>query len=295
MSTESVQTFESSAQSSSSASPANCEFGIKIEMALSKYNFRNDPEHPDRPIRPQAWRMKITVLEVNNIDPEIFIYNMGDLDPEEGTKRKFFQNIASPTDIVEYPIGAPLAGETPAFFRLASIDFVHRSLDVLDTTWDEIKNDITELIDASARLCELEAPETFSAGILDSDTEETEVSDTEGSEAGEDSSEVPVCPTDDIVQVEITESTDPEFPVGTLLNEVGSVNEDCQRTWQAVGSVSGYSMTLTTSLLTHTAVLLIDTGDQEVQDQVGLSDNYGAMLHYAYSATQEHSISISGS
>ena len=145
---ETAQDFESSAQSSSSADPASCEFGIKLAMALSQYNFRNDPEHPDRPIRPTAWRMKVTVVEVNNIDPEIFVYNLGDLDPEEGSQRKLFQSVASPTDLVEYPIGAPLANQSPAFFRLSSIDFVHRSLDALDATWDEIKADVTRQAEA---------------------------------------------------------------------------------------------------------------------------------------------------
>ena len=289
---ETAQDFESSAQSSSSADPASCEFGIKLAMALSQYNFRNDPEHPDRPIRPTAWRMKVTVVEVNNIDPEIFVYNLGDLDPEEGSQRKLFQSVASPTDLVEYPIGAPLANQSPAFFRLSSIDFVHRSLDALDATWDEIKADVTELIEASARLCELEPQETFTAGTLESD--ETEDEEEAGSSYDPGSSIGIDCPDDDYTEVEITDSNDPEFPVGTVLSEIAPPAGTCYRKWQVAGAVAGYTMTLTTCLRTHRVWLVIATGGDDATDQVGLSDEYKAVLHYAYSPTQEHSISIAG-
>lgn len=286
------QAFSSSAVSSSSASPANCEFGIKLQMSISKYNFENDPEHPQRPIRPTAWRMEIVVLEVNNLPPEIFVYNQGDLDPEEGTKRNWFQNVASPTDLIEYPVGAPLAGETPQFFRLASVDMVHRSLDVLDATWAAIKADVAELVEASARLCELEVKEVAVIGTFPMPEPEP-VPEPESS--SDSSSIVPEpCPDDDITMIEIQESTDPEFPAGTLLAPASGPDAECWRTWTMV-SVGGYTLTLRTNARTHRVELSINTGTETVTDEEGLSFTYGAMLNYAYGSTQEHSIRITGS
>ena len=82
---ESSQSYASSNSSSSSASPAGCEFGVRLLMEMSRYSFVNDPEHPQRPIRGEAWRMRITVTEVNNIDPNIFVYNMVTWIPKPGS------------------------------------------------------------------------------------------------------------------------------------------------------------------------------------------------------------------
>ena len=200
--------------------------------------------------------------------------------------------MASPVDLVEYPIGQPL-NETPAFFRLSSIDMVHRNLDVLDATWAAIKSDVTELVDSSARLCELEVKEEVAIGTLP----ELPVADPPAGESSEFSGSsgsggAATCPEDAVDALQIVESTDPEFPAGMLLAPLG-IDANCVRSWEAT-SGNGYVLTLRTCLLTHVVLLRIEYGDQLVTGLAGMSHIYGAMLPYAYDSTHEHSIRIAG-
>jgi hypothetical protein len=278
--------FSSSATSSSSASPADCEFGIKLLMEMSEYTF---PEE-DRPIRRQSWRMRITVVEVNNIDPNIFVYNLGVSDAESGEKRKLFQNIASPVDLIEYAAGAPVDNTSPQFFRLSSVDMIHRNANVLQQTWDDIKVDVEDLIQNSAFLCEVEPGEEFTAGVLPYDPPVPPVPPYPSSE----SSEAPEpCPVDPVATIEITSSNDPDFPTGTLLNPTAgpTPSPDCERTWEATSGSK--VITLVTSLTLNQVLLTIKEGAVVLAtSEDGLSAEYGAIICYAYNPAQEHTIEI---
>ena len=290
----SSQDFEATSESSSSASPADCVFGIKLQMSVAPYT---SPEG-ETPVRPQAWRMRIIVVEVNNIDPNIFVYTQGDPDAETGLRRKYFQSVASPTDLVEYPDSAP-SGTSPQFFRLASIDMVDRKLTVLEAAWQAITEDVTLLIENAARLCELDVSETFTAGTLestDSDSDGTSLPDA-GSSAGDQE-----CPVDLFGVVEIEASDDPIFPVGTVLADEGAPSlslpadypEECSRQWGVDSATPGYSLTLVTNLATNTVELTVTTPTGTVTAESGLSDDYRAVIYYSYGAGQDYSIEISG-
>ena len=87
---------------------------------------------------------------------EIFVYQRLLIGIGGGADQ--FTNVASPADILEYPISAPLSAEVP-FFRLNYADLVFRNLNLADTAWAGIKGDVNELIQTLTYFEQLEVQE----------------------------------------------------------------------------------------------------------------------------------------
>jgi len=97
------------------------------------------------PGRTQAYRMVATITEADGIDKNLFLYHRMTLEPVSGTTGDFFRKIASPTDIEEYPVGAPDPQSPLPFYRLDSVDMLFRSADLLNETWEMMLADLREL------------------------------------------------------------------------------------------------------------------------------------------------------
>lgn len=88
--------------------------------------------------RTQAYRIKITVTQACDMPEEIFVYS---LLPDNSIK---FENVASPNDLLEYPVGAPNSNERP-YFRLPYADLLFRNADMCVDAAMGIANDALEL------------------------------------------------------------------------------------------------------------------------------------------------------
>lgn len=135
---------------SSSNNPQDCRFGIELTKELNTYNVVG---------RPQAWRMKITVTDYFNVDPNIFMFMRTGIDALTGEPQAAFQCVASPTDMEETPAGIPAepeegSSDSPVlFFRLPEVDLISRNQAILEETWNLIVKDRDELIRTLEHMC----------------------------------------------------------------------------------------------------------------------------------------------
>lgn len=269
-------------ESSSSASPADCNFGIELTRYVSTYNVSG---------RPQAYRMRIEVTRYNNVDPNLFVYKRHAPDPDTEAYRDTFEAVASPLDFEELPVGNPREGDAQPYFRLAEVDLMTRNRALLDETWAAILRDRDELIRTLTYTCELSLDTVSPGGVFPA--EETTPTPTPPPVVPESSSGTPAaCPADTFVGLEIVKSKDPDFPEGSVLVESGiATPPDCTRTWELTGAVSGKILTIVTSMLDHTFTLSLD-GVQ--QDTGGISDLYWGFAFYEHAPDQEYTMRFEG-
>lgn len=254
-----VRDFEGS--SSSSGTPASCVFGLELTKEVSTYNIPN---------RTQAWRLKVTVTDCNNVDPNIFMYLRGPGNTETEERIDAFQAVCSPVDLEEYPAGEPL-DTGPSFFRVAEVDLLSRSRTLLEETWNAIVSDVEELIQTLVSICELQHADVVRIGTFDSDDEaDGEPQEPEGE--GDSISEFE-CPEDLYTELRVTESNDPEFPVDAVFVETGSCGgpPSCDRSWECASLSTGHVMKITTSIVNHEFVAYFD--DEEM-DSGKVADGY---------------------
>jgi hypothetical protein len=225
--------------------------------------------------------MTVTVTDYNNVDPNIFLYQriaaVNDSEDDQDT----FVGICSPVDLEDYPASAPASSSTdPAYFRMADIDIVVRSRTLMDNLWQQIVNDVDELVDTIAGICELGDPVVVEFGTLATSSS----SSSSSSAAADESASSATCAADAYTSIEITASDDPEFPDGAVFTEVGvqSGPPDCARVWQLAGAVTPtLTMRVTTSIAMHTFVLeLIESSVATEVDSGGLADGYKALFFY---------------
>ena len=100
--------------------------------------------------RTQGYRVRFDVVEAVCIPAEIFVYRRkpGTLVGSPAVDE--FSNVASPADLEEYPVGEPTSNG--AFFRLHYVDLIHRSLDLLEQSAQDIISDVSALVDSLDQL-----------------------------------------------------------------------------------------------------------------------------------------------
>lgn len=256
--------------SSARAFPASCEYGLKLRRSTSTYDVSASQ---------QAWRMVIEVVEANNVDPNIFLY---DRRPRSDEEQDVFLAVCSPVDLEDWPAAAPDASLQANFFRMADVDLITRNRDLLDLTWEGIVADATELVRTLTEICELGVTEDIEIGIIEESSESSSAS----SESSESSSSTPgVCAADAVTALEIIASDDPEFPVGATFASVGSQGPwiECERVWELAADVDPtLLLRLTTGLPAHAFVLdAVVSGTPTEIDSGGLANGYKAILQYA--------------
>jgi hypothetical protein len=87
----------------------------------------------------------VTVTAAGQLPVELFVFQRQPL--EAGTYKDVFCHIASLVDIEEYPVGAP--NVNASFYRLAAVEFVFRSLNLLYQTLQDLKCDIHLLAESA--------------------------------------------------------------------------------------------------------------------------------------------------
>jgi hypothetical protein len=267
--------------SSSSSVPADCCFGLELTRDISRYEVTG---------RPQAWRMRVRVTKYNNVDPNIFMFLRRGPDQSTGDFHDTFEAVASPVDLEERPAGEPRPDEDPPFFRLSDIDLLARSMELLEETWQSILQDRDELIRTLTTLCELDPAESNAYGCFPEESVEP-VSPEPSPTPEPESSEAPTCPVDPVTHLEIIDSDDPDFPIGSIFLELGSITPDCQRAWETTGIISGKVLALQTSLAIHTYVANFDGATAGAGD---LADAYHGFIHYTKVAGEDHTLRIAG-
>lgn len=112
--------------------------------------------------RTQGYRMIVEATEAEGISADIFVFLRQAIDYEE---TDVFQNIASPADLAEYPVGAPsdVVGSQP-FFRLASVDLVFRTIELANETWAAMQEDFAQLIQTTNYQNSLDLQEVVTYG-----------------------------------------------------------------------------------------------------------------------------------
>ncbi len=113
----------------------------------------------------QGFRLQVRAHDAEGLPDEIFVYRVQLVDPNAGTQKATFQNIASAADLEELPING-VTEDSPLLFRKDSIDVLFRSPITLDETWELIKKDVAELINTLNKLDILEIIEDVLIGTV---------------------------------------------------------------------------------------------------------------------------------
>jgi len=81
-------------------------------------------------------------------DAAVFAYLACSTAPGSPQQVGVFDHICTPTDLAEFPIGAPREDTVPPWFRMDVVDLVFRSrIEVLEF-WDDVQDRVKLLVDA---------------------------------------------------------------------------------------------------------------------------------------------------
>lgn len=128
----------------SQSSPAPIEYGITLEHWVQAQFAEGST---------QGYHLYIAAKDATNMSRHIFVYQVGMIDTETGETSDRFVNVASPSDLEEYPAESP--GATDRFYRLDKVDLVFRSPLTANETWEAIQNDVASLVRTLKLMSEL--------------------------------------------------------------------------------------------------------------------------------------------
>ena len=128
--------------------------GLKITHNTSHYVYG----------RYDGVRVRFVVEEACDMTDKIFAYRMLPVDPATGAAEGHFSHICSSVDLAEYPENEPVAGASPAWFRLNYVDVIIRSwaeaLDFIDVVYQ----DVHSLLDSLNNMDEIAGTSTITFG-----------------------------------------------------------------------------------------------------------------------------------
>lgn len=97
--------------------------------------------------RTLGFRLVVGVVEAGGMPKEVFIFQRKTgfgVSPITDV----FQNLASASDLEEYPVGSPDPSQPlRPFFRAAQVDLVFRSMSLMADAWRLIINDLSQLVE----------------------------------------------------------------------------------------------------------------------------------------------------
>lgn len=110
-----------------------------------------------------AYRMRIEASDAvgSDLDPYIFIYKRGVLNPYTSNTCDEFQAVCGPADLAEIPVGAPDSERSWPFYRLSYFEADYRNQTVAMQVWDIIKEETHVLVEAMGGLSKLRAHESY--------------------------------------------------------------------------------------------------------------------------------------
>jgi len=114
--------------------------------------------------RGDGWRMRIVASDAESMPNEVFGHRLRLIDAHTLLQGTDFCFVASPEDLVIYPVGAPDPTQTPPYFRLAYIDVVVASRAVAERLWDEVQEQVCILVEALNRKDRLRVEEVSRCG-----------------------------------------------------------------------------------------------------------------------------------
>jgi len=98
---------------------------------------------------PQAYGLHVEVVSAVDMSKELFVFKVSapsNTDPEAGEVESYFDRVASPVDIAEYPARVADPENGMPYYRAAEVYIVERSSEAREETCEFIKRDISELI-----------------------------------------------------------------------------------------------------------------------------------------------------
>jgi len=114
------------------------------QVDLTRYSEYSEPV----PGRGDAFRIKITASNAVNMQNEIFLFVQGPKDASTGTTHEYFLGVATPDDLVTFPLNNPDTTMDPPFYLKDTIDVLVESREVADYIWTEVQAQVKTLIDA---------------------------------------------------------------------------------------------------------------------------------------------------
>lgn len=108
-----------------------------------------------------AWRMRIDAsdAEGEGLDPYVFIYQRGLVNPHTGEPCDNFCAVVGPAQLSQIPIGAPDEANNYPFFRLDYVELDFQAQAVADETWTLIKKEVGILVEGMGKLSQLSVVE----------------------------------------------------------------------------------------------------------------------------------------
>ncbi len=111
------------------------------------------------------FRLRVVAHDPVGMEADVFVCLREPANHKTGELKDVFQNVASPVDMEEYPIGAPTTGETEfPFFRVAEVELDFRSTYDYQTALTDIREQVSVLISGLNRLDLMKETSTLTVG-----------------------------------------------------------------------------------------------------------------------------------
>jgi hypothetical protein len=112
-----------------------------------------------------AYRLRVEATDPlgTGADPNVFVYLRAPENPD-GSTDDYFQAVASPVDMSEYPAAAPTTGTPYPFFRLDYVELDFRAVSDADEALATIIREVDALLHALGKLDRLVPSEEFWVG-----------------------------------------------------------------------------------------------------------------------------------
>lgn len=75
-----------------------------------------------------AIRVRLAVMTATGMPHHVFAYRMFPVNPVTAAQEGVFSHVCSPVDLAAFPVESPTPGASPAWFRLAFVDLLVRSI-----------------------------------------------------------------------------------------------------------------------------------------------------------------------
>lgn len=104
-----------------------------------------------------AYRMRVEASNARGegLDPYVFIYKRGTLNPYTGEYCDEYQAVCGPADMAEIPALAPVEDQAWPFYRLSYIELDFRSEETAMAAWDIIQTEVAILVEGMGGLTNL--------------------------------------------------------------------------------------------------------------------------------------------
>lgn len=97
-------------------------------------------------------RTRIEATDACEMTEKIFAYRLLPRNPQTGEQAGVFSHICSPVDLEEFPADEPVPGQQPAWFRLAYVDVLLRSMAETENFIQVVREDVRRLKDTLDRM-----------------------------------------------------------------------------------------------------------------------------------------------